>query len=266
MIYISNIKILIYRKKMNYLFSDVGEYEPCGIFTKGHFILIGITIVCIIIALKFTYKKSKEEVYKIIKYITVTMCILEVVKILYSIKLNSISAVNTYVPLYYCSMLLYAGLMSSFGKKIIKRTGDVSLATGGIVGGIVFIIYPSTSLPAYPAFHFLSIHSFLFHGSMVYLGFLINITKYVELRKEDVKYFACLIGIMCVLALIVNHLFNGNLMFISENFPGTPIEILYNLTNGGLLFSVIMIIIQMTLPFYIPYFIIKKCVQKKRIA
>lgn len=240
------------------MFADLGVYEPCGIFTRDHFILIGITIICIFLALKYTSNKSKDEVYKTIKWITIAMCVLEVIKIIYSITQNSIYDVNTYMPLYYCSILLYAGLLSSFGKGVFKRVGDVSLATGAIIGGVVFIIYPSTSLPMYPAFHILSIHSFLFHGTMIYLGILINKTRYIELEKKDVKYFASLIGIMSIVALIINNLFNGNLMFISNNFPGTPIEILYNLTNEGIWYSLIMIIAQMTLPFYISYYVIKK--------
>lgn len=240
------------------MFADLGVYEPCGIFTRDHFILMGMTIICIFLALKYTSNKSKDEVYKTIKWITIVMCVLEVIKIIYSITQNSIYDVNTYMPLYYCSILLYAGLLSSFGKGVFKRVGDVSLATGAIIGGVVFIIYPSTSLPMYPAFHILSIHSFLFHGTMIYLGILINKTRYIELEKKDVKYFASLIGIMSIVALIINNLFNGNLMFISDNFPGTPIEILYNLTNGGIWYSLIMIIAQMTLPFYISYYVIKK--------
>ena len=240
------------------MFADLGVYEPCGIFTRDHFILMGITIICIFLALKYTSNKSKDEVYKTIKWITIAMCVLEVIKIIYSITQNSIYDVNTYMPLYYCSILLYAGLLSSFGKGVFKRVGDVSLATGAIIGGVVFIIYPSTSLPMYPAFHILSIHSFLFHGTMIYLGILINKTRYIELEKRDVKYFASLIGIMSIIALIINNLFNGNLMFISNNFPGTPIEILYNLTNEGIWYSFIMIIAQMTLPFYISYYVIKK--------
>lgn len=240
------------------MFADLGVYEPCGIFTRDHFILMGITIICIFLALKYTSNKSKDEVYKTIKWITIAMCVLEVIKIIYSITQNSIYDVNTYMPLYYCSILLYAGLLSSFGKGVFKRVGDVSLATGAIIGGVVFIIYPSTSLPMYPAFHILSIHSFLFHGTMIYLGILINKTRYIELEKRDVKYFASLIGIMSIIALIINNLFNGNLMFISNNFPGTPIEILYNLTNEGIWYSLIMIIAQMTLPFYISYYVIKK--------
>ena len=261
------------------MFSNIGEYKPCGIFTIGHFNLILITIIGIFIALKKTANKNKEQVYKIIKNITIIACILEIGKIAYNIKQNSFSAVNTYLPLYYCSILLYAGLLSSFAKGTLKRVGDVSLATGSIIGGIVFMIYPSTSLPIYPAFHILSIHSFLFHGTMVYLGILINKIKYVELiksdvkyftrstmvaylinnylKKSDVKYFASLIMCMSIVALIVNKLFNGNLMFISNNFPGTPIEALYKMTNGGFLFTIIMIALQMTIPFYISYYIIK---------
>ena len=239
------------------MFSNMGDYEPCGIFTTGHFILLTVTIICIILALKFTYRKNKEDVYKIIKNLTIIICILEIIKIVFSIYQGSFADVNSYVPLYYCSILLYAGILSSFGKGNFKRAGDVCLATGSIIGGIVFLIYPSTSLPMYPAFHFLSIHSFFFHGTMVYLGILINITNYVELKLSDAKYFAIIIAIMSILALIVNKISNGNLMFIAHNFPGTPIEIIYNLTNGNIWYSFIMIVAQMTLPFYFSYYVIK---------
>lgn len=239
------------------MFSNIGKYKACGIFTTGHFILIIITMIGILIAIKKSVKKNKEEVLRIIRYVTIIAFILEIIKIIFNVKQNSLRAVNTYLPLYYCSILLYAGILSSFAKGILKRVGDVSLATGSIIGGIVFIIYPSTSLPIYPAFHFLSIHSFLFHGSMIYLGILINKTKYVELKKEDIRYFASLVLCMSIVALIVNIFFDGNLMFISNNFPGTPIEILYKITNGGILFTIIMVILQMTLPFYISYYIIK---------
>lgn len=240
------------------MFANIGEYEACGIFTKGHFVLMAITITGIFLALKQSCKKSKEEVYRRIKRITIVMCVLESLKIIYNIKQNSIYAVNTYLPLYYCSILLYAGLLSSFGKGMLKRVGDVSLATGAVIGGIVFLIYPSTSLPVYPAFHIVSIYSFLFHGVMIYVGIFINKTKYIELKIGDVKYFASLIGIMCIIALGVNHICNSNLMFISNNFPGNPIEILYRITNGGVLYHLIMIITQMTIPFYISYYVIKK--------
>ena len=152
------------------LFANPGEYEACGMFTKGHITLLLLTVIGIIVALKNTANKTKEEVKQIIKRCTILMCVLEVITITFKLLTGDPRNLNNYVPLYYCSLLLYAGLFSSFAKGQLQRMGDVFLATGGIIGGIVFLIFPTTSLPAYPALHYVSLHSFLFHGTMVYLG------------------------------------------------------------------------------------------------
>ena len=233
--------------------SKPGEYEPCGIFTIEHFILIAITVLGIIIALKHTV--NKRDVKKIIKNCTIFVCIFEIIIIAFKIAINGTSNLNEYVPLYYCSLLLYSGLLSSFSKGKLKRTGDVFLATGAIIGGMIFILFPSTSLPSYPMLHLVSVHSFIFHGIMVYIGLLINLTNYIELEKKDIIYYSALVGIFCIVAYIVNIIFGSNLMFISENFPGTFIEIICNIT--GKLFTPFMILAQMFVPFYIVYGIIK---------
>ena len=235
--------------------AKAGKYEPCRLFSIGHFSLIIITIICIIIALKKTAHKSKEEVFKIVRGLTIVIWILEICKICFNIQTFNIYNVKEWVPLYYCSLLLYAGLLSSFTKGKFKRAGDVFIATGSIIGGIIFIILPTTSLPTYPAFHFISFHSFFFHGTMIYLTILVNITDYVELEKKDILYFGILVGVVCIAALGLNIRYDSNLMFISKNFPQTPIEPLYNTT--GLLFTPFMIVGQMTLPFCVVYLIIK---------
>lgn len=242
-------------------FARPNEYEACGIFTVKHFILIILTIVGISVALKKTIKKSKEEVKKIIEKLTIVIWILEILRIIFNLGIGNLKNVNEYLPLYYCSLLLYAGLMSSFGKGKIKRIGDVFLSTGGIIGGIVFIILPTTSLPTYPMMHFLSLHSFFYHGVMVYIGLLMNFTNYINLELKDIWYFAELVGGICAISLVINHIFDSNLMFISKDFPGTPITILYHLT--GKLFTPIMIISQMTLPFLLVYGLVKSVKLKK---
>ena len=244
-------------------FAKAGEYEPCGIFTMQHFELIIITILGIIFALKNTVHKTKDEVTQIIRKCTIIMWILEIIMIAFKLCTGDVRNLNNYVPLYYCSLLLYAGLLSSFGKGKLKRIGDVFLATGGIIGGLVFIILPTTSLPSYPMLHMVSLHSFFFHGTMIYLGLLIDITHYIELNLSDIKYFATLVGGICVLAYIINKKFGSNLMFISQNFPGMPIEIIYNAT--GRFYTLVMSIAQMTLPFYIVYGIIQIIKRRQRV-
>ena len=248
-------------------FARAGKYKACGLFSVGHFVLIGITLVCIIIALKKNVHKNKEEVYKIIRNLTIVVWVLEILKISFNLQYFKIYNVKEWIPLYYCSLLLYAGFLSSFTKGPFKRAGDVFLATGSIVGGAVFIFMPTTSLLTYPAFHFISFHSFFFHGTMFYLTILINVTHYIEIKRDDIIYFAALVGLVCLAALAVNIKFSSNLMFISKNFPNTPIEPIYNLT--GRLFTPLMIIGQMTVPFYVSYGFIKlfkKFFNKKETA
>lgn len=230
------------------LFAYPGEYEPCGLFTIDHFKLIIVTIIGIIIALKKSVNKTKEEVRQVIKKCTKVIWFWEIIIILFKLKTGSIRDIGNYIPLYYCSLLLYASLLSSYAKGKLQRMGDVFLATGGIVGGIIFIIAPTTTLPTYPMMHIVSLHSFLFHGIMLYLGILINVTKYIELQITDIKYYASLVGIVCILAYIINNIFDSNLMFISKEFKIAPIEILYNVT--GSFYTIFACIGQMTLPFY----------------
>ena len=98
------------------IFAKQGEYEPCGIFTKEHFLLILLTIIGIKISLKKTINKTHKEIKQIIKKCTIAMWIFEVIIILFKIITGGIKNLNNYVPLYYCSLLLYAGLLSSFAK------------------------------------------------------------------------------------------------------------------------------------------------------
>jgi hypothetical protein len=236
-------------------FCKAGEYEACGLFSYEHFVLIGFTILGIIIALKKTIHNTHQEVRKIIKFITVITIIVELIRIVFNIYIGNIRNINEYFPLYYCSSFVYAGIMSSWCKGKIKRVGDVFLATGAIIGGAVFIILPVTSLTTYPAFHFLSIQSFIYHGAMIYIGLLVNFTHYIEIELKDIGYFSTLIGILCIASIIVNNIFDSNLMFISKDFVGTPISILYNLLGIG--FTPVMIVGQLTLPFLVIWGIIK---------
>ena len=46
-------------------FARPGTYKPCGIYTIGHFVLLAIVTLGVIVALKYTKNKSSEEVKKI---------------------------------------------------------------------------------------------------------------------------------------------------------------------------------------------------------
>ena len=148
-------------------FAKIGQYDACGLFGLGHVAFLFAVIFLIFVMLRHFKDMSAAKVKKTIKVVTIIIWILEIFRIAYKLYCGDYKFLDSYVPLFYCSAFLYAGLFSSFGNGKIKRAGDVVLATGGLVGGTIFLIFPMTSLPDYPAFHFISFHSFFYHGAMI---------------------------------------------------------------------------------------------------
>lgn len=237
------------------LFESPENLTPAGIFSLGHLILLLITIVYIIIALHYTRNLEKKKVKIIIQRATIILWVLEIIKIIYTIINYGTRAINKYVPLYFCSLILYMGICSGFCKGTFKKAGDVFLSTGGIIAGIVFLIYPLTSLTAYPALHFISLQSFALHGTMLYIGILMLVSKYTIIEKKDFIYYFLTIVVISGIAYLINIISGSNLMFISHNYPGTYIEVIYNST--GKLFPIVMILAQAILPFYVVFGIYK---------
>ena len=241
-------------------FSKPDIFPACGLYNLKHLISVIILIFLIIVGVKKIKINKKEDITKIIKTFTIIVWILEIIKIIFNLFIGNIYNVNTYVPLYYCSILLYAGILSGFAKGILKRIGDIFLATGGLFAGICFLISPGTSLGIYPLFHFISFQSLFYHAVMIYLGIIIAKYNYINVKLSDLKYYALLIFIICFLAYIVNINFNGNLMFISSGFE------LFNIFENlfGQYYCIMMIIGQMTIPFFFGL-LINKIIKKLKI-
>ncbi|MCH4020332.1 MAG: YwaF family protein [Erysipelotrichaceae bacterium] len=228
-------------------FADEGIYPAAGIPSKGYFVLIIATILCIYFGLKHTLQWSYTRIRSLIKTMIVILCLLEIIKIGWRFYYGYGPQLNTWVPLYFCSITLFAGILSAFAKGTLQHIGDVFLCTGGLCGGIVFLMYPATSLMSFPAFHFLSIHSFLYHGCMTYLGILMNRSGLVCLKSSDFRYYAMYVLFFCILALILNQRKDSNLMFISKPLDGTMYQLMGKIC--GKLYTPLMILIQMTIPF-----------------
>src|SRR5574344_210769 len=236
-------------------FAKPGEFQPCELFSLGHLILLIVTIIGITIAVELTKTQDKKKIRKIIRIVILLIWILEIVKIVYNIYIGNGKNPNTYLPCYYCSLLLYAGILSSIGKGKIQHIGDVFLETGGIIAGIVFLIFPTTSLPEYPPFHFISVHSFIYHGTMIYLGIIMNLGNYAVLSKKDIKYYAGLVIGLSIIAYVLNIILDTNFMFITKDLPKTILTIIYKVTKK--FYTIIMVVIQAFPLFYVIYGLLK---------
>lgn len=241
---------------MYHFFAPPGASQPCGMFGWEHLLLLCLSLLFITCALYFSRHMTKAQVRKTILYATLALWVLEIIKIVFNLVVNGADQPNSYIPLYYCSLILYCGLMSVWGKGLLKRCGDVFLGVGAFVGGAIFLVFPTTSLPNYPLFHYIAFHSFIFHSVMVYLGILVLMRGYVVLKPKDQLPYALVVLVAGGLAFVVNLLLDTNLMFVSKNFPGTPIELVYNFC-GPTIFPIVMLLIHIFPPFWVMYGIAK---------
>lgn len=232
---------------------------PAGLFGVAHWLFLAITLAVIFKALRATCGMDARDVRRIIRVATLALWILEALKIAFVLLVVDTRNPNEYVPLYYCSITLYAGALSSLSRGVLRRVGDVFLATGGLVGGAVFLLVPLTSLSRYPAFHLISLHSFVLHGVMVYLGLLILARGVYRVRLRDILYNVVPVSVTCAVALLYNAVYDAahpaapiaNLMFISKDFPGTPISFFYHLC--GPFYPMALWLVQAFLPFLLVY-------------
>ena len=235
-------------------FALPNEGEAAGLFTPAHFLLLFFTALGIALALYASRSFGARAVRKAVLILTLLLCILEVCKLFFVLVITKSTNPNEYMPLYYCSLALPAGLMSARGRGRVRRMGDAFLATGGLVGGLVFLVFPTTALLRYPALHFISWHSFFLHGLMVYLGLLLLWRGTYRVCFSHVKYVAFLVSVMCALALAFNLLYDrfsgtkvANLMFLSKDFPGTPLSVFYHAL--GVFYTPVVWLSQAFLPF-----------------
>lgn len=243
------------------LFAPSGTLTPYKMFTSEHFIMMAICLLLITLALYLSRNMTDTKILKTVRICTITLWIFETIKIVFNLATGNAGNPNTYVPLYFCSIILYAGFPSGYAKGKLKRLGDVFIAVGGITGGLVYLLSPLTTAGSFPIIHYMTIQSFLHHSIMVYLGTLFIIKDYIILKKSDWKYYSLTVVIISVVAYIVNIFLDSNLMFVSKTYPGTIIDVAYKMNPT--LFPFTMTFVQAIPPFAVIYAIAKICKRKK---
>lgn len=236
-------------------FAKSGNLAAYELYSQTHFFMAVLCIVVIAAALYITARCKKLNVIKITRFCACLLWILEIVKIVFNLAIGNADQPNAYIPLYFCSIPLYASVMSGWGQKTAKKIGDVFLVVGGMVGGIAYLISPNTTAGIYPALHFITMQSFLLHSIMIYLSFLYILSGHYKLMLSDWRYYAATVTVMCIIAYVVNIILGSNLMFVSRNFPGTVIEFVYQFSPSY--FPILMTLIQAIPPFFVVYALMK---------
>ena len=182
------------------------------------------SIALLIVLLLILRKISKEKVLTIVRIVGIFMTLLYIGKTtwesIYDIKLSG--SFNTgLLPFDTCSIVMLACLIAGFGKGKIKKMAECWLTTGNIVGGIATMLYLN-AFKYYPFFSFGAFYSMIWHFIMVFIGLLLIVTNYVELKYKNVLLGFLFHLIISLIIIPIDFIFNFDFM-LYHNLGGIPI-------------------------------------------
>ena len=248
---------------VNQFWAPKNMYEYCGMFSLGHMVLFLISIFLLIILLFISKNITVHDVEILTKIMAVIITILEGMKIYFNLYWGY-KNINSWLPISYCSIFIYALWLSAYGKEKLKEIGDSFITGCSVVAGGAYLLFPSTSLTVYPVWHFLCIYSMFFHTMMVYFGMIYIKNEIIKLDITGFKKYLKIFLFFSIIAIFLNESFGTNFMLLSRPFkiPVTVIHKLYNLYPR--IYTILVFVIYLFVPYFTTRFFIR--ILNKNIA
>ena len=237
------------------------EQQIPGMFSWEHFLFVCIFIALVVAGLYLCRGLTKRQVEKLLFWVAVVISVAEVVKI--TLRIMKGGGTDSWIPLYYCSLFIYAIWMCCSKVEWLSRMGYAYMTMGGILAATLFTLYPSTSLAILPAWHPGSLHSLLYHTTMAFVGLLILIKKLYVPRAKDAIPYGVFILLACIVGYFINEWTGSNCMFLHNAFNLPLLGDL--LTYSHLLYMLVVGVAQASLMFWANFGIYQLFMRKKGV-
>ena len=183
---------------------------PGTMFTPLHFTFAAVLLAIVIVSAIFVSKRSEKTIKVVMGAVWIFVTAFEVVTIIWESTTGNIVGIplNNLLPLYPCSIFMYAMPLAIFGKGIVRRMGCGYVCSLGFLGGSINFVYPATVLGDYSCFSLAGFQTFFFHGAMVFCTLVMLLSGYHSYKeaKRPVDLLIPAVPALCVsvIANIVN--------------------------------------------------------------
>ncbi|MBQ2712777.1 MAG: YwaF family protein [Clostridia bacterium] len=243
---------------------------PGTMFTPLHFAVSGVLLAIVVVCALLIRKRDKliKPVF-IVLWAVVT--VLEVVKITWeSTTGNTVRLeVTGILPLYACSIFMYAMPFAIWGKGNVKRAACGYVCTLGMLGASVNFFYPMTVLYRYSIISFSAMHSMVYHAVMLFTCLTMLLSgyhRYTHAERALDLLLPCIPSlIMSVPANIVNYTLNADYMFFRGTSAFLP-AIFGDMNKIAVTVIIYALYIIVPACFYLPSFISHKVKEAKNAA
>lgn len=234
---------------------------PGTLFTPMHFLFSLILVAIVALACMHCRKIGEKKLKAVFAALWAFLVFFEIAKIVWESVSGKVISVELggVLPLYPCSIFLYAMPFAIWGKGIVRKAACGYVCTLGLLGGLINFVYPANVLNNYSCLSFAGFHTLIYHGTLVFCAFTMLLSgyhTYKDAKKPGdllVPAIPCLV--MSVPANIVNFsAINSDYMFFKlRSFFFAPIgEALPTIVCVLIVYGLYLLI--HAIP-YIPFFI-----------
>lgn len=154
-------------------------------FTPLHIVFAIISFAVVVLCALYVSKRSEKTIRTVFLLMWAIICILEITKIVWeTVSGATINfEVTGVLPLYPCSIFMYAMPLAIFGNEKVRYMGCGYVCSLGLLGGTINFIYPATILGSYSCISFAGFHTFFYHGAMVFSAIVMLRSGYHSYKK-----------------------------------------------------------------------------------
>ena len=195
-----------------------------------HLTSIFLIIAACIVAFLFARNISEKQLNVMLGLTAGVLLLLEVYKQLtysYNVSTDTWNYQWYIFPFQFCATPMYTMLIAAFLKEgKVKNALCSYLATFGLFGGLVVILYPNDIFTRVIG---VNIHGLVHHAAMVAIGIIMYATGRAKLSHKTILYALPVFAVFITLAMIGNVLYGElllpitgetcNLFYISPYFP-----------------------------------------------
>lgn len=225
-------------------FFGFGGYTrlPEGYMSWQHLLFVSsLMAIMITLAIIFGRKfrnETEDKKNKVLIWAAILIDSLEIFKIiLMSFRGNDPLTFTRELPLYLCSIQLITIPLAAFSHGRIREAALDFVFIFGILGAVFGTYFAGQNYGCYPVLSFDNVISGITHSISGFASLYIAISNSASMKKRNIYITFIILFGFCISAYIVNQILDTNYMFLMRG-DGTPYDILYNLTNGGIIYSI----------------------------
>ena len=219
----------------NDLLGRVGPFNKVVDYTIWYIALAVLTVALI-------WYLNKKENSKLVKYCLIACWGIavgvDIAKIIVSVSTGGFVITGS-LPLYICSIFMYAMPFAIWGKGRIKDIGCTYVCTIGLFGAIMNYVIPSVTYD-YSLLSFWGAHTTIYHSMLLVAPFVMLCTGYTKLSFKNLGW--TFLGFVCLTigVVVIDYIIEADYMYF-RTAETTSVGIVMNIASAtGYFWPVLM--------------------------